>query len=388
MASFRKNKMMNYCLFIFIFFSGVFCPKVYAQDTLTFKGQLSAYTHLNAQNELPWWSGARYLPQLNYEYRLPNAKLIDFEVSANLYGHAGLKPFESAEFNGDIKPYRVWARYSSPQFELRTGLQKINFGSASLLRPLMWFDQIDPRDPLRLTDGVWGVLARYYFLNNVNIWLWGLYGNDNRKGWETFASREDIPEFGGRVQLPAPKGEFGLSYHRRTADGRSLSRSSAAFGKLVENRFGFDVKFDMEIGWWIEASWSAYRENTGLYSNQEIINLGMDYTFGLGNGMAAIYEQLLASYDENPFRFGNTTTFSLISLSYPVNLFDNVSAIFYYDWTNNKAYNFLNWQRQSNRFTYYLIGYVNPKQYDLPAQGTGDILYAGSGIQLMVAFNH
>ena len=68
-------------------------------------------------------------------------------------------------------------RYSSDQFELRLGLQKINFGSASMLRPLMWFDQMDPRDPLHLTDGVWGLLARYYFLNNANIWLWGLYGN-------------------------------------------------------------------------------------------------------------------------------------------------------------------------------------------------------------------
>lgn len=373
---------------VFFSLSAICCYKGHAQDTLIFKGQLSAYTHLNAQNELPWWSGARYLPQLNYEHRLPNTRLIDFEASANLYGHAGLKPFESADFTGDLRPYRAWARYSSPQFELRTGLQKINFGSASLLRPLMWFDQIDPRDPLRLTDGVWGILARYYFLNNANIWVWGLYGNDNLKGWETFSSREDIPEFGGRLQLPVPKGEAGLSYHHRTADGSSLPDSSAARGKLVENRYGFDVRFDMEVGWWIEASWSDYRENIGFYSNQEIINLGMDYTFGVGNGLAATYEQLLASYDENPFRFSNATTFSLISLSYPVSLFDNVSAIVYYDWTNNKAYNFLNWQRQSNRFTYYLIGYVNPKQYDIPAQGTGDILYAGSGIQLMVVFNH
>jgi len=113
---------------------------------------------------------------------------------------------------GHDKPYRFWARYSAKQVELRIGLQKINFGSASMLRPLMWFDQVDPRDPLMLTDGVWGILGRYYFLNNANIWLWGLYGNDNRKGWEIFNSQKTIPEFGGRLQIPVPKGESGFSF--------------------------------------------------------------------------------------------------------------------------------------------------------------------------------
>jgi len=58
-------------------------------------------------------------------------------------------------------------------------LQKINFGSATLFRLLMWFDRIDPRDPLKLTDGVYGLLLRYYFHNNTNIWLWGLYSITN-----------------------------------------------------------------------------------------------------------------------------------------------------------------------------------------------------------------
>ena len=72
-----------------------------------------------------------------------------------------------------------------------TGLQKINFGSAVLLRPLMWFDSLDPRDPLQLTDGVYAVLLRYYFPNNANLWAWALYGNDSPKGWESAATAED-----------------------------------------------------------------------------------------------------------------------------------------------------------------------------------------------------
>ena len=359
-----------------------------AQDSLDFKGQLSVYTHFNPDNKFPWWSGGRYIPQLNYAYRLPGDKLIDFETSANIYGNAGLKLSVPGDFSGDIKPYRVWARYSTDQFELRAGLQKINFGSSTILRPLMWFDQVDPRDPLKLTDGVWAILGRYYFLNNANVWLWGLYGNKNRKGWETFNSKKNIPEFGGRFQIPVPKGEAGFSYHHRIADCSALSDSMNTYGNEAENRLGFDAKFDVVVGCWAEASWSNYNEKIGIYSNQEIINFGIDYTFGLGNGLTVIFEQLIASFDQTPFEFRNTTTFSLLNLSYPVGMFDNVSAIVYYDWTNNKAYNFLNWQKQFNKFSLYLMGYINPEKYDIPTQSAGGTVYAGSGVQVMAVFYH
>ena len=114
------------------------------RDSLTFKGQLIAWTNLNPSNDLPVWLGVRYLPQFNYNRALPKTRLFDVEASANLFGTAAFHPFESLYTDGAIKPYRLWARYSSPQFEFRLGLQKINFGAASLLRPLMWFDQIDP----------------------------------------------------------------------------------------------------------------------------------------------------------------------------------------------------------------------------------------------------
>jgi hypothetical protein len=356
---------------------------------LDFKGQVSAYTHVNPNNNLPWWSGGRYIPQINYEYGFPGESKIDLEASANLYGNAGVLPFDTGSVNGDLKPYRLWVRYSTKQFELRAGLQKINFGSASILRPLMWFDQIDPRDPLQLTDGVIGILARYYFLNNANIWLWGLYGNKNQKGWESFATAKGKPEFGGRIQLPVPRGEAGLSYHHRTADFSTLSNGTTQYGNYPENRFGFDAKFDMVIGFWAEASWSSHTGgDLGIFTSQEIINLGVDYTFGIGNGLTFIMEQLMASYDEKPFGFQDPVHFSLLNLTYPVGMFDRISAIIYYDWTHHKIYNFINWQKQFNRITLYLMGYINPKEYYIPTQHGNEILYSGSGIQVMLVFNH
>ena len=76
-----------------------------------------------------------------------------------------------------------------------------------LLRPLMWFDRIDPNDPLQLTEGVYGLLLKYTFLNNANIWLWGLYGNDDPKGWEAVPTQRKSAEYGGRLQAPFLSGE-------------------------------------------------------------------------------------------------------------------------------------------------------------------------------------
>jgi hypothetical protein len=262
------------------------------------------------------------------------------------------------------------------------GLQKINFGSAKMFRPLMWFDKLDPRDPLQLTDGVWGLLGRYYFQNNANIWLWGLYGNKDTKGWEILPVKKQRPEAGGRVQLPVPHGETALSYHFRTIDATSLSPD-----EIGEHRWGFDTRLDVVVGLWFEASWTKLNKDIGLFTNQEMMTLGSDYTIGVGNGLAVTFEQLLFSYDRNAFAFTNTTTFSGLSLSYPVSMLDNLSLINYYDWNNKNNYLFLNWQRQLNHLTFYLMAYWNPKIYALPGQNIESNRFAGLGLELMVVWN-
>jgi hypothetical protein len=360
----------------------------FAQDSLSFKGQASAWMNYNGGNKLPVYMGGRYIPQLNYELKFKEDHKIDFEASLNINGTAGFNPFDSLSADGKLKPYRLWARYSTRQFEIRAGLQKINFGSASLLRPLMWFDQIDPRDPLKLTDGVWGILGRYYFLNNANIWLWGLVGNKQPRGWEPSATNIKYPEMGGRIQIPVPAGEAALSYNYRIADTRNMNGIVPPVSEVSENKIGFDVKLDLIVGLWLEGSWVNKEKKLGMFSNQEIINTGIDYTFGLGNGLYVVYEHLLAANDEKPFNFQNTTSFSLMSLSYPVGLFDKLAGIVYYDWKNNKSYNFLNWQKQINNVTLYLMGYWNPDKYNIPAQGDGQNLFAGKGIQIMFVMNH
>lgn len=358
------------------------------KDTLSIKGQLILWANYNNNNPLQVHTGGRYIPSVNYGFRTKADNLIDFEASANIYGSFAFHPFDTSYSDGNLKPYRLWVRYSSDQFELRLGLQKINFGSASILRPLMWFDQMDPRDPLHLTDGVWALLARYYFLNNANIWLWGLYGNNDPRGWELVPVNKRYPEFGGRIQMPVPRGEIAFSYHHRTADNRGMVIFDQYFEKIPEDRFGFDAKWDLKTGLWIEGSWTRKGEKLGMLTNQEILNAGIDYTFGIGNGLYAAYEHLILSSDEDPFAFSNRTSFSLATLSYPISIFDKVSAIVYYSWTNKTIYNFITWQKQFDKIILYVMGYWNPDAYQLPAQSDSQNLFSGKGIQLMFVFNH
>ena len=188
--------------------------------------------------------------------------------------------------------------------------------------------------------------------------------------------------------MPAGSGEVALSYHYRITDSREFAETDLHHEKIPEHRFGFDARFDRVLGYWIEATWKTMGRDMAGFSNQELLNLGLDYTFAVGNGLTVVYEQLLAAFDEKPFRFSEGITFSLLNATYPVGLFNNISYILYFDWRNKNAYNFVNWQKQFNRTTVHLMGYINPKNYQIPTVTTTDILFTGTGMQVMLVFNH
>jgi hypothetical protein len=214
-------------------------------------GQTSGWALYNDSRPQQAQVGLRFLPELNGNMPLSGTWQLDSELSVHTLAFY-TRTRQSVARELELKPYRLWLRLSKPQMELRVGLQKINFGSASILRPLMWFDRIDVRDPLQLTDGVYGALARYYFLNNTNIWIWGLYGNTARKGWEILPSAKNSFEYGGRVQWPLVKGEIGVSTHWRRLDTNKGYLSHAA--SVPEQRWAVDGKWDLGVGLWFESA--------------------------------------------------------------------------------------------------------------------------------------
>lgn len=380
-----RNLKLNISLLLFLIF-----PLLKAQDSIfKFKGQIDAYAGLNFSNPIQIQTGARFLPMLSIGKNLNNNLKFDSELSFDSYLDYQYMGSGHNSSNAKIKPYRLWVRISTERFELRAGLQKINFGSASMLRPLMWFDHIDPRDPLQLTDGVYGLLGRYYFQNNANAWLWVLWGNDKTKGWETIPTVRKDPEFGGRIQLPVPKGEVAVSYHHRTADLTAVLNPADIHvaPNYPEDKIGLDGKWDIGPGVWAEFSLTHSRPDSAYFQPwTKLFTLGIDYTFSLGNGLYAASEFFRYSTAGKIFDAGVNQTFSSITVNYPFGI-NKIGSIIYYDWTEKSWYRFINLQRQSDNWTYYIFLYWNPAVFAIYNSETGNNMFAGKGIQLMAVFN-
>jgi len=361
-----------------------------AQDSIfKLKGQVDAYAGINFSNPVQLQTGARFMPVLSIGKTFRNNLKFDSELSFDSYLNYHFAGSVNDISDSKIKPYRLWVRLSTERFELRAGLQKINFGSASMLRPLMWFDHIDPRDPLQLTDGVYGLLGRYYFQNNANAWLWVLWGNDKTRGWETFPSERKIPEYGGRMQFPVPKGELALSYHHRTANLAGVLEPTLIHGSSTyrEDRIGLDGKWDIGPGLWAEYSLTHSSPDTAYFQPwTKLFTLGIDYTFSLGNGLYLASEYFRYSSANEIFNSGKNVSFSSLTVNYPVGI-NKIGGILYYNWTDKSWYRFINLQRQSDNWTYYLFFYWNPEVFAIYNNISGNNMFSGKGIQFMTVFN-
>ena len=364
-------------------------------QTIELQSQLSAWTILNAEDSATSVFGLRYLPAFTIGKAFANERTVDAEISANAYVSGPFGDATDLETSGRMKPYRAWARYKTSRYEARVGLQKLNFGSATLLRPLMWFDSVDPRDPLQITDGVYGGLFRYYLPNKATIWAWGLYGNTSLKGSEANPTREHTPEFGGRFEAPVPRGQLAFTTHHREADlSRGLVGSIDRQSPFTpEHRYGLDGKWDVGIGLWFEGMVSHQTESSVARPDQRALDVGVDYTFGLGNGLYVLGEYFI--FDSSRGVFGPGEGARLVAattLRYPIGLLDAVSGIVYFDRVRSESYRFVSWQRTYDRWQFYLMGFWNPPQAAIQPGGGGQSVgqspLSGRGVQMIAVFNH
>jgi len=381
----EMKKKLARILLALIILSGISFPQSFQT-----KGLITGWLAGSAEKAVQPLLGLRFIPTFSVDHSWNKKYTLDAELSLNAYGNLNFLTLENVESDGDIKPYRMWMRFSTRQFEARLGLQKINFGSASMFRPLMWFDRLDPRDPLQLTDGVYGLLLRTYFLNNANIWLWGLYGNNDTKGWEFIPTSGNTAEFGGRTQIPAGKGELAFSFHHRTVDlSEFLSDKILPEEKNIpENRFALDGKWDIGIGLWFEGA--VFRQNSSKlpYPWQQTLTIGIDYTFSLGNGLYVMGEHFLFTQSSEFLSSGQNIKFSAVSLNYPCGLLDSLSGMIYYDWKNHDFYRFINWQRTYDKWKIYVMGFWNPEKFLLYQGNVDSSLFTGTGFQIMVVYNY
>ena len=179
------------------------------------------------------------------------------------------------------------------------------------------------------------------------------------------------------------------TYHHRTADPTAVLPDSITQGNYAaENRIALDAKMDLAVGLWTEI---ALIHQDLSYSDQKyksMISVGMDYTFGLGNGLNMMAEGFGYLQGERPFANDEGIAFGLLSASYPVNIIHNVSAMLFYDFTNNDFYRFINWSIAYDRWSFFVMGFWNPETYSLYNVDPRTSLYGGWGFQLMAVFNH
>ena len=264
------------------------------------------------------------------------------------------------------------ARMSSPEI----GLQKISFGPAKILRSLMWFDQVDIRDPLRLTNGVYALRYKYNFLNNTNIWMWGLYGNESNKGYDVYPTSDNTPEFGGRIQYPIPLGEFGQSLHYRKAESNNFIYD--------EYKLGFDGRWDALIGFWIEASLTYNSTKKLQFQWNKMFTIGVDYTFDTGNGLYFLTEHFVSAASKAFLPFNRDSYASSFMFSYPLGILDNIRVIGFYTHKDNRYYQFLDWQRTYDDII------LNLSLFHYPENQSNNINMQtqGYGAQIMIIYNH
>ena len=343
------------------------------RDSIDFQTQVSIFGLFNPSSAVSVNTGARMIPKLDYLRDFTDDRRMSAQIAANVNLNADLGN-SYLKFTGSMSLYRAWVRYSTQRNEIRAGLQQINFGSASMLRPLQWFDGLNPTDPLRLTHGVWGVLDRLYFKNNSTLWLWGLFGNSGKRVWDANVQNAPMPEFGCRFQHPVPMGELAFSMNHRTVE-----TTLGAASRYRETKIGLDGKWDVGPGLWFEDSFTATSKASPLKEGWNSLTVGSDVTPEGLDGLSFTFEHMLNTTYSNA---SNSSNLSALSATWPINLFHRISGIVLYSWESNYWFRYLTWSADFDRSSFYVIGFWNPNlSSSLLSLGSGS--FSKYGLQLM-----
>jgi len=306
-------------------------------QSYSIKGQFWASGEF-IENQSDFMPQLSYIPTLSAYYELSRGKMVDLEW-AYRFGRSYIG--DSLEEHYE-KPYRGWLRYSTQRIEARLGLQKVSFGPARVLRPLAWFDTIDPEDPIAQTEGVEAFRLRFFPSNSLALWTW------------IMKDVSDTLSYGGRGELSTSLGEWGFTLHQDT--------------DVSNTQVGIDFRYDGFIGFWNE-SVMIKSDNIEI----DMITVGADYTLPIASGVLIMTESMFISSKQNTTTSDQTSTAFMASL--PVGMFHNVMLISSLDWDENNTYNYLRWSSTYDNFSINCMASINPNE-------------VGNSFQLMFIYNH
>jgi len=306
-------------------------------QSYSIKGQFWASGEF-IENQSDFMPQLSYIPTLSAYYELSRGKMVDLEW-AYRFGRSYIG--DSLEEHYE-KPYRGWLRYSTQRIEARLGLQKVSFGPARVLRPLAWFDTIDPKDPIARTEGVEAFRLRFFPSNSLALWTW------------IMKDVSDTLSYGGRGELSTSLGEWGFTLHQDT--------------DVSNKQVGIDFRYDGFIGFWNE-SVMIKSDNIEI----DMITVGADYTLPIASGVLIMTESMFISSKQNTIT--SNQTFMAFMASLPVGMFHHFMFISNLDWDENNSYNYLRWRSTYDSLSINCMASINPNEM-------------GNSLQLMLIYNH
>ena len=315
-------------------------------QSYSIKGQLWA-TGVSVENQPKIMSQLGYIPTVSAYNKLSHDSMVDLEWA---YRFDRSFKGDSPEEHHD-KLYRGWLRYSNQVIEARFGLQKISFGPARVLRPLAWFDTIDPEDPTDQTVGVEAFRLRFFPSNSLALWTW------------IMKSESNTLSYGGRGEVSTSLGEWGFTLHQAPDESNT--------------QIGIDFRYDGFLGFWFEST-GFFTEDQEILSEDRhsLMTLGADYTLPLGTGLLIMSETLRSEgWSSKTNATTSNQTISAFMISLPLGMFHHFMFISNLDWDENNSYNYLRWSSTYDSFSINCMTSINPNEM-------------GNSLQLMLIYNH
>ena len=121
---------------------------------------------------------------------------------------------------------------------------------------------------------------------------------------------------------------------------------------------------------------------------ESYLNLGIDYTFNIGNGVHIMTEYFRYNNREDWKKgSGDATSYSAAVIDYPFGLMNRIAGIAYYNWNKKEWYRMINIERQWDHLSLYLMAFWNSEGAFLYSREGETNLFAGTGVQLMAIMN-
>lgn len=287
----------------------------------------------------------KWIPELDMQHSFSEGT----GLSLSLSGQSYLFPLQDkAEL--ETKLYRGWLKLDKSAWSLSLGLQRINFGTAELIRPEQWFDRLSPLDESEETEGVVAALGSIPLGSTGQMMLWAIRSENEVRGNEIIPSVPDRIEPGGRLEIPLGPVFTGLSYHKREI---SLPQQPEA----EEHRLGLDLRWDGVFGAWLESSGSVFiAPESSLYPEfQTALSLGTDYTLSLGNGLYLRQETgVWHSTNSKLSTLHQDFVSTALLATYPLSLLDNLQLLNLYNWGSQDALSTLQLSRTYDYWSFYI----------------------------------